>query len=222
MGGSDPASGTSDGRHPRHRRRGEILVVVAVVLLIVTLGALAIVSSVSNKPASTSFSPVSPAEVPPTEATYSSSPSESPQSSAPESQPSGSTTVVVPSSAPDAEGISSTLAAYFNGINEGDYDAAFAQLGPGAGGTGSSARFADQMRSTTNSDIEVVDAQPLGADQAVVDVNFISHQDPEKGPEPGQTCDLWMLRYIMIRESDGHWLINKSEGRDGQPTYQPC
>lgn len=130
--------------------------------------------------------------------------------------------VTVPLAAPDGDSIAVTLSTYFNGINDGDYAVAFRQLGPGAGGNGSPSTFAEAVRATVDSDVRVVDASTPGTGQATVDVNFTSHQAAEKGPRPGQTCDQWGVRYTMIQESDGHWLMNGSEGRDGQPKYPPC
>jgi S1-C subfamily serine protease len=138
--------------------------------------------------------------------------------------PYGSSTVhaqvSVDANHPDAAGIAETLASYATGINTGDYDTSYDDLGPTSQAQDSRQEFAATHTSSYLFDLhlEAVTSTVAG-DEAVV--RFTSVQDPDQGHN-GQTCSIWLITYRMIVEpgSDGHWLIDRATAAGGYP--RPC
>lgn len=128
--------------------------------------------------------------------------------------------VSVDTSHPDAAGIAETFASYATGINSGDYDTAYDDLGPATQAQVSRQEFADTHTSSYLFDLHLEAVTgAAGADEAVV--KFTSVQDADQG-QNGQTCSVWLITYQMIMEpgSDGHWLIERATPAAGYP--RPC
>lgn len=115
--------------------------------------------------------------------------------------------------------VAATLNLYFKSINQGDYETAYAQRHPDAQSDAGFEAFAEGVRSSEDSDISYNTLTRAGRD-LVVWTEFRSVQDPEYGPE-GLACTDWSLDYTL-RQSDGLWLILKSEPHDGVTRYTPC
>jgi serine protease Do len=115
--------------------------------------------------------------------------------------------------------IKSTLTSYFNDINDGNYAAAYALLGPQAQGQTSLSQFAQGDATSYDFNISVGAVTSLPAGEAHVPVDFTSIQDSADGPD-GDTCDDWTLSYTMTNSS-GTWLIDSATGQNGL-THTPC
>jgi S1-C subfamily serine protease len=117
--------------------------------------------------------------------------------------------------------LSSTLATYFDGINDGDYTSAYNAETTAAHHGESAAAFAEAVASSYDTDITVtgVDQQPDGV--YVIEIVFTSVQEASQGPD-GDTCDVWDLDYQLVPEPDDRYLINRARSATGGPGYESC
>ncbi len=120
-----------------------------------------------------------------------------------------------------AAGIADAFDVYFGGINSGDYAAAFAVLSPRLRAGTSESRFAEGDSTSYDSQIRVLDVNPIDSSTVEVALTFVSLQAAEKGPN-GETCDIWTLNYTMIMSSPGSWLIDAVAPYRGRPEYVAC
>lgn len=116
--------------------------------------------------------------------------------------------------------VSQTLASYFDGINSGNYAAAYAVLSPRMQAQFSYESFAKNTATSYDSDFTVLGAQETDPNTVVIGMEFSSLQAPGYGPN-GETCDNWTLDYTMIRSAAGNWLIDATAGHDGS-THTAC
>ncbi len=114
----------------------------------------------------------------------------------------------------DSAALMTALSTYFNGINTGDYAAAWAVLGPRLQAGSSLTAFADGLTSSIDSAFTILGVTVVDADHVTVGVGFTSTQTPDKGPN-GDTCDRWTLDYQMLRNGP-NWLINQTTSRNGR------
>jgi S1-C subfamily serine protease len=119
-----------------------------------------------------------------------------------------------------AEGIVAAFNTYFNGINTGNYAAAYAVLSPRLQAQTTQQAFADGDATSYDSEIQVLDAGQIDARTVRVGLTFTSLQAPDKGPN-GESCDIWTIDYTMIEASDGSWLIDAAKPYDGT-LHEPC
>jgi hypothetical protein len=122
-----------------------------------------------------------------------------------------------------------TLAFYFQFINDTDYESAYAQLDSTNHPLSGLNAFVEDVTSTQDHrvggntaswplyDVLHVDVQ---GDHIVADVRFESHQHSEQGPE-GLSCAEWHLRYEFVF-GNGVQAIHSSSAVEGEPKYQPC
>lgn len=108
-----------------------------------------------------------------------------------------------------ADGIAAAFATYFNGINTGDYQAAWNVLSPRRRAASSFASFAAGDATSYDSDIHLLNARQIDPNDATVALSFMSLQRADKGPN-GDTCDVWRLNYTMIRIGNA-WYIDNAE-----------
>ncbi len=118
-----------------------------------------------------------------------------------------------------AAGISSAFATYFDGINSGDYAAAFSVLSPRRQAAAGYRNFASGVSTSYDSEIHVLTARRVDPVTARVVLSFVSLQRADKGPD-GDTCDLWTLRYTMVEQA-GQWLIDNAQSYLGS-THTSC
>jgi hypothetical protein len=118
-----------------------------------------------------------------------------------------------------ARGIAAAFATYFDGINSGDYQAAWNVLSPRRRDASTFTSFAAGDATSYDSDIQLLDARQVDADTATVALSFTSLQRADKGPN-GDTCDLWSLNYTMIRIG-GAWYIDNA-GAYGGSNHTSC
>lgn len=132
-----------------------------------------------------------------------------------EPPPSG---VTVYSTHPDAYAVADAFERYADGINTGDYAAAYEVLGPPARERTSYAAFVDG-NTTSVLDLVTVEQMATVGDGAVEAlVTFTSMQAPEDGPN-GKACTDWTLRYRMLFGASG-WRIHDVSNEAGSPS--PC
>lgn len=117
------------------------------------------------------------------------------------SPPAGSVT------ANEAAGIVAALNTYFDGIDSGDYAAAYDVLSPSLHSPNGEQAFAAGDASSFDTGITILNAAQLTPDTVRVDVAFTSLQASAQGPN-GDTCDNWTLDYTFIQAADGSWQIN--------------
>jgi S1-C subfamily serine protease len=117
-------------------------------------------------------------------------------------------------------GISQTLGTYFDGINSGNYAAAYAVLSPRMQAQFSQDSFANNTATSYDSDFKVLGAQQTNADTVVIGMSFSSLQAQGYGPN-GETCDNWTLDYTMVRSGNGNWLIDATAPHNGS-THTAC
>lgn len=131
-----------------------------------------------------------------------------------------------------AAGLSETAALlslddYFDDIDQADYDSAFALRDPA-----SREDYADFLQNLLTTNDQGPDGSPLyleddsGIDavgRRYVDVTFVSHQDPGRGPAASKqdTCDTWSLRYTFVL-SNGVPVITDAQAQPGMKAYRTC
>ena len=119
-----------------------------------------------------------------------------------------------------AAGVVAAFTTYFDGINTGDYAAAWAVLSPRLRAGSSLQAFADGDSTSYDSDIRILSATQVDAGTARVALTFVSLQRADKGPG-GDVCDTWTLDYRLVQAADGSWLIDSADPYHG-PEHRRC
>ncbi len=115
-----------------------------------------------------------------------------------------------------AAGIVAAFNTYFDGINTGNYAAAYAVLNPSTHPQSGYADFAAGDATSYDSDITVLDAQRIDNTTVRIALSFTSLQRADKAPaNSGDTCDIWDLTYTMVQATDGSWLIDSTSPHSG-------
>jgi serine protease Do len=114
----------------------------------------------------------------------------------------------------EATGIVAAFDTYFNGINTGNYAAAFAVLSPRLQAQTTEQAFADGDATSYISDIAVLDAHQVAAKTIQIALSFTSLQTSARGPN-GDTCDTWTINYTLLQAADGSWLIDAADPYHG-------
>ena len=117
-------------------------------------------------------------------------------------------------------GVSQALGVYFDGINSGNYAAAYEVLSPRMQAQFSEDSFAKNTATSYDNDFNVLGAQQTDPNTVVIGLAFSSLQAPGYGPN-GETCDNWTLDYTMVRGGNGSWLIDATSAHDGS-THRSC
>jgi hypothetical protein len=115
---------------------------------------------------------------------------------------------------PTAAATTTALNTYFEGINTGNYAAAYAVLSPRRQAAISYQYFADGDMTSHDSQIQVLEAHRVDATTVDIALSFVSVQRADKGPN-GDTCDVWTLDYTMISTNDGSWHIDATHPYGG-------
>ncbi|WP_157695466.1 S1C family serine protease [Nakamurella panacisegetis] len=125
-------------------------------------------------------------------------------------------------SAPDPRlaGIIQSLNTYFEGIDSGDYAAAYSVQAPDQQSSAGVVGFAAGLRTSYDSNIVILGARAVDATTVDVDLSFNSLQTPANGPD-GDSCDNWTLTFVMIQTGDGRWLMDGAGPYHGR-THTPC
>jgi hypothetical protein len=144
-------------------------------------------------------------------------------------QPAGiGSTSVIPTVTPTASvgdatdelAIQQIFSAYFNAVNNHDYDTAWAQYTPQEQTRlGSEQQYVQGEATThvTNMTVQEIVSQSGGVDLATI--TFTSTQDPANSPD-GQACDNWSLVYTMVHAGSS-WFIDRAVSVNGV-AYRPC
>lgn len=112
-------------------------------------------------------------------------------------------------------GIAAAFHKYFDGINTGNYEAAWEVLSPRLRAGGGEQAFADGDATSYDFDQTVLAARQVDGATAKVGLQFTSLQASDKGPN-GDTCDVWTLSYTMVEGASGTWYIDSSKPYGGQ------
>jgi S1-C subfamily serine protease len=119
-----------------------------------------------------------------------------------------------------SDGIAAALSTYFNGINTGNYSAAWAVLSPRLQATTSFPSFQTGTSTSFDSGFTILNTQATSPSHALIDLGFNSLQAASSGPN-GETCDNWTLEYTFMKSTDGSWLIDATDPYNGK-TNTPC
>lgn len=122
--------------------------------------------------------------------------------------------VVVLADHPDAPAIAATLQQWHDGINDGDYDRAFAAYSTRLQQQVGADTFADGNRTSAIIAPSLVSVEDRGTGRTAI-VGFRSTQDPALGPD-GQDCSDWTLTWQMVRVAD-RWLVDAVSPRNDTP-----
>lgn len=120
-----------------------------------------------------------------------------------------------------AAGIVAAFNTYFDGINTGNYPAAYAVLSPRLQAGTTEQQFADGDATSYDTDQHVIAAHAVNATTVHVVLAFTSLQTADKGPG-GDVCDNWTLDYTLIQTSDGSWLIDSTQPYGSTPEHTAC
>lgn len=112
-----------------------------------------------------------------------------------------------------------TLAAYFTGINSGDYQLAFDQYSERRRSTTTVDDFAAGLISSFDFGFEVGAIAPTD-EGAMVWLEFVSIQSPEYGPD-GEACTSWSLDYHLVWEGT-RLVIDRASGHGDTSGHTPC
>jgi eukaryotic-like serine/threonine-protein kinase len=195
---------------PHRKGRSSYLIPLLVALAVLAAGggSLAVVlghHSTAHPPqkknaASISTISASPAPSKPT--------SGSPSSSAPPSPPGqvtiGGMTIGISAvnTDPDATAVAATLAAYFGGIDNRNYQDAWDIYTSGEQGAVPYSAFASDESTTQDTQLTVRSIQHDSGGNLEADVSFQSQQAGQYGPNPGETCTNWTLDYHLVPTTD--------------------
>jgi len=117
-------------------------------------------------------------------------------------------------------GIVDAFNRYFNGINAGDYAAAYSVLAPSRQSPADYEGFANGVSTTYDSAITILGSRLVDANTVSVDLAFNSLQTSQNGPD-GDTCDNWTLVFSMVQQSDGTWRMDGAKPYNGS-THTSC
>jgi hypothetical protein len=99
---------------------------------------------------------------------------------------------------PDATAVAATLAAYFGGIDNRNYQDAWDTYTSGEQGAVPYNAFASDESTTQDTQLAVQSIQHDGGGNLEADVSFQSQQAGQYGPNPGETCTNWTLDYHLV------------------------
>jgi S1-C subfamily serine protease len=119
-----------------------------------------------------------------------------------------------------AAGIAAAFNTYFEGINTGNYAAAWAVLSLRLQGQTPFQNFRTGTSTSYDSNLAVLTAHLTAPDAALVTLSFTSLQSAANGPN-GEICDNWTLDYTLVQAGDGSWLIDVTAAHNGT-THTSC
>jgi hypothetical protein len=102
---------------------------------------------------------------------------------------------------PSAAAVARTMGTYFGGIDAKNYPQAWNTFAPALQAAIPYQPWSGSLRTTRDShvDLQSVRHDPNG--DVDVTVTFRSHQAPQNGPDPGETCTNWSLDYRLTPAS---------------------
>jgi serine protease Do len=116
--------------------------------------------------------------------------------------------------------LGTTLATYFDGINDGDYASAYYSETARSHDGESLGTFTANVVTSYDTDVNVSSVTPDADGAYEVFVTFTSVQAANEGPN-GDTCDLWSLDYRLVPGGSG-FLIDAASSATGGPAYHSC
>ena len=122
--------------------------------------------------------------------------------------------VTVSSDHPDASDVAQAVFLHGQGINEGNYEAAWSVFGPSLQRQFPLATWQGGLGTSYWETLDLFEVTGQG-DQLVARAQFRTEQDAAFGRD-GQTCSDWLRDYTMI-DIDGSWRIDATSGPDPTP-----
>ena len=111
---------------------------------------------------------------------------------------------------PDVTAVAQTLAKYFGGIDSGNYTQAWDTYTPALQAAIPFQPWSSDLSTTQDTRIVVQSIRHHANGNVDATVLFRSHQAPQDGPNPGETCTDWSLDYRLVPSSgSAGYLINK-------------
>lgn len=209
---------------PRQRRRPRYLIPLIAALAVLaaggSAGAIVLTGHPTGHPlAKNTLAKSAPAVTSPTIASPPSSgpASASALSSAPSAPPSqvtiGGTTIGISAvnTDPDATAVAGTLAAYFDAIDNGNYQDAWNIYTASEQAAVPYDGFATELSTTQDTQVAVQNIQHDGDGNLEASISFQSQQAGQYGPDQGETCTNWTLDYHLVPTTAGavSYLIDK-------------
>lgn len=145
----------------------------------------------------------------------------SPSTPPPTVVPVGQADVSAVAADPDAAAVGETLSAYFNGVNDRDFDS-YAVFSPELRGRIGYEQWADGLATTADSAVAVVGIERPGDGTLLAQTTFTSEQAPDQGPAPGETCTNWTLTYLLVPSVDGPTPYQIDDVDDVGPGHTAC
>jgi hypothetical protein len=99
---------------------------------------------------------------------------------------------------PEAGNVAAIMAAYFAGIDTRDYLRAWDTFTPSLQASIQFQPWSSALSTSYDSQVVVQGIQPDPAGGLDATVVFQSHQAPQYGPNPGETCTNWSLDYQLV------------------------
>ena len=205
-------------------RRADRLKLLSIGAVVLVVAGVVLTALLLTRHGGSSSQPPSSPAAGPTSSTSLDTPTSIPPPSEPSASPQVSTTpavigvVTIKSDSTVAHDVASTLDTYFSGINNRDFSSTWAELSTAEQGQlGGFDQFAQQLSTSTDSDVVLHSALDNGNGTASADVSFTSMQSGDLGPNPGETCTQWDLTYNLVSSTDGYLI-------DGVPSgdHSPC
>jgi hypothetical protein len=116
--------------------------------------------------------------------------------------------------------LGSTLATYFDGINDGDYASAYDAESTHAHDGESLAIVTANVVTSYDTDLNITSITPRADGSYDVFVTFTSVQASNEGPN-GDSCDLWNLDYRLVPGGSG-FVIDGASSPTSVPASQSC
>ncbi|PPK97299.1 hypothetical protein CLV92_104118 [Kineococcus xinjiangensis] len=127
--------------------------------------------------------------------------------------------VAVSSTAAETAAAAQALQLYASAVSAGRYDVAWNLMTPPMRAQQVDYEtFAGDLATSTWHELDVVDADAVGAGAVEALVQYRTTQDAEFGPD-AQTCSLWTVAVTLVLQ-DGEWWIGGSRNQTGSP--EPC
>ena len=206
---SPPLAASGDQSGGRRGLSTQAILAAVIVLLVAVAAALAVVLLTRSDKSSNGHSTVGGA-----------SPAQTPTAGASSTDVGASPSAVASVSATTApsesykQKIIASLNAYFDGINTGDYSAAWNQRTPRLNKGGPLQKFAKADSTSQNSNVVIHWIKKKDLVTAIAYVTFTSTQDPALAPNGIDSRDDWTLEYTM-KLVNGRWLIDGTAGHNG-------
>jgi hypothetical protein len=102
----------------------------------------------------------------------------------------------------DAAAVARTMGTYFGGIDARNYPQAWDAFAPALQAAIPYQPWSSSLGTTRDTRVALRTIRHEPSGDIDVTVSFRSHQAPQSGPNPGETCTNWSLKYRLVPSSD--------------------